>query len=134
MSGLVFVSVMRGGRLISAVRACWKKNLDISSYKVLKRVIAETQFDANHIMDRVNSEDIKKALRALTQEAKDVGLCGVPSYRVFRRMTGASEWNQVGDLVWGQDELAVVEDMIVGCNGDELATVEGGGAVERSRL
>lgn len=107
----------------------------MSSDEALRQVIAETQFDATSIMERANSDETKKALRACTQEAKDVGLCGVPSYRVFRRATGESEWKQVGDVVWGQDELAVVEDMIAGWDGDEAAAVRSGsGITEQSRL
>lgn len=106
----------------------------MSSDEVLKQVISETGSDANCIMERANSDATKTALRALTQEAKDAGLCGVPSYRVFRRATGGSQWNRVGDIVWGQDEMTVVEDMIAGCNGDDVATVGSGAGVERSRL
>lgn len=120
--------------LTYAVRACWERNLDMSSDDVLKQVISETQYDAETVMKKASSDEVKKALRALTKEAKDVGLCGVPSYRVFRRRTGKGEWRQVGDIVWGQDELAVVEDMIAGFNGDELASVASGGAAARSKL
>lgn len=116
------------------VRACWERNLDMSSDDVLKQVISETQYDADHIMRRANSDEVKKDLRARTQEAKAVGLCGVPSYRIFRRNTAASEWEQVGDLVWGQDETAVVEDLIAGCDGSEVATLGTGSVVGRSRL
>lgn len=106
----------------------------MSSDEVLKQVIAETQYDADQIMQRANSDEIKKQLRACTQEAKAVGLCGVPSYRVFRRLSSGSEWEQVGDIVWGQDELAVVEDMIAAADDSGTAHVEAGRADERSRL
>ena len=63
--------------------------------------------------------------RARTKEAKDIGICGVPSYRVYRRKErqGDAEWKLFGDIVWGQDELAVVEDLIAGSDGDEMADV-----------
>lgn len=120
--------------LIEKVRACWERNLNMSSDEVLKQVIAETKYDANAIMERANSDEIKTALRARTKEAKEVGLCGVPSYRVFQKASGEKEWEQVGGIVWGQDELAVVEDMIVGRYDDGTAAVGGGSEVERSRL
>ena len=54
-----------------------------------------------------------------------MGLCGVPSYGVFRRNTGQDQdWKQTGDIVWGQDEMAVVEDMIAGW--DERGVVDMG--------
>lgn len=107
----------------------------MSSDDVLKQVISETGHDANAVMERANSDEIKKELRARTKEAKDVGLCGVPSYRVFHKASGEKDWRQVGGIVWGQDELAVVEDMIVGRYDDGTAAVGGGsGEVERSRL
>lgn len=117
-----------------AVRACWERNLNMSSDEVLKQVVSETPYNADEIMQRANSDEIKKQLRACTQEAKDVGLCGVPSYRVFRRPSGESEWKRAGDIVWGQDELAVVEDLIAGWDGSGVADVGGGGGKERSRL
>lgn len=106
----------------------------MSSDEVLKQVIAEAQYDADAIMQRANSDEIKKALRACTQEAKEVGLCGVPSYRVFRRASGGGVWTQAGDVVWGQDELVVVEDLIAGWDGEGIATVGGGSGVDRSKL
>lgn len=122
------------GSLTGLVHACWEKNLDMSSDDVLKQVISQAQYDADRIMQRANSDEIKKALRARTKEAKDVGLCGVPSYRIFRRGINGSDWKQVGDLVWGQDELAVVEDLIAGGE-DGVATVGSGIHVsDRSKL
>ena len=44
-----------------------------------------------------------------------MGLCGVPTYRVLRQ-GDKGEWEAVGGLVWGQDEINVVEDLIAGWN------------------
>lgn len=103
-------------------RACWERNLNMSADDILSQVIAEAGYDAPGILARANSDKYKKALRARTQEAKQIGLCGVPSYRVFRRRDG-QDWKQVGDVVWGQDEMPVVEDLIVGWNGEGVADV-----------
>ena len=106
----------------------------MSSNNVLNQVIAEAGYDAASIMARANSDEYKNALRACTQEAKQIGLCGVPSYRVFRRRDG-QEWKQVGDTVWGQDELAVVEDLIAGWDGEGVADIsQATGAGSRSKL
>jgi len=58
----------------------------------------------------------------LTAEAKDLGLCGVPTYRVLRQTDGG-EWKAVGGLVWGQDEINVVEDVIAGWNPESSSEV-----------
>ena len=108
--------------LTISVRACWERNLNMSADDILSQVIAEAGYDAPGILDRANSDEYKKALRARTQEAKQIGLCGVPSYRVFRKRDG-QDWKQVGDVVWGQDEMPVVEDLIVGWNGEGGADV-----------
>jgi 2-hydroxychromene-2-carboxylate isomerase len=89
----------------------------MSSDEVLADVIREAGYDAQDVLARANSPQYKNELRARTKEAKDTGLCGVPSYRVFRRQTGEGGWKLAGDIVWGQDELAVVEDLIAGWDG-----------------
>ena len=94
----------------------------MSSDEVLSSVITDAGYDANGILSRANSPQIKSDLRAKTKEAKDVGICGVPSYRVYRRKEeqGDAKWKLVGDIVWGQDELAVVEDLIAGWDADDI--------------
>ncbi len=96
----------------------------MSSDEVLHQVIAEAGYNAHEILTRANEPKYKNELRARTREAKEVGFCGVPSYRVFRRKAGQKreeDWEQVGDIVWGQDESAAVEDLIAGWSGQEVA-------------
>lgn len=103
----------------------------MASDEVLHQVIAEGGYDATEILTRANEKKYKDELRARTSEAKEVGLCGVPSYRVFRRKVGREreeDWAQVGDIVWGQDESVVVEDLIAGWNGQGVAKVEEDGS------
>jgi 2-hydroxychromene-2-carboxylate isomerase len=97
----------------------------MSSDDVLSSVIAGAGYDAKDILSRANSPPVKLELRARTKEAVDIGICGVPSYRVFRRKEGQGdgEWTLFGDTVWGQDELAVVEDLIAGWDADGIADV-----------
>ena len=63
------------------------------------------------LIAKASTPQIKDKLRIYTQEALDVGICGVPSYRVFR---GAPDGGfvEAGGVIWGQDETAVVEDII----------------------
>lgn len=97
----------------------------MSSDHVLAKVVTEAGYDGQGVLAKSNDARYKAQLRASTKEAKDLGICGVPTYRVFRRNLGSSndEWKQSGDLVWGQDEIAVVEDMISGSDGNEVAKV-----------
>ena len=97
----------------------------MSSDDILRDLITEAGYDGSDILARANEADVKTDLRARTKQAKDVGICGVPSYRVFRRKAGQGEqdWQLFGDIVWGQDELAVVEDLIAGWNGEANADV-----------
>ena len=88
-------------------------------------MIAEGGYDARCILARANESEFKNELRARTKDAKEQGLCGVPSYRVFRKGVKEEAWKQVGDVVWGQDELAVVEDLIAGWDDKSGAAVEG---------
>lgn len=106
----------------------------MSSDEVLKRVITEAGYDGDDILKRANGAEPKAELRARTKEAKDNGLCGVPTYRVFRRKAGEGEdaWKLFGDLVWGQDELPVVEDLIAGWDGKGVADVDAGNRNDRS--
>lgn len=91
----------------------------MSSDAVLSAVIAEAGYDAEAVMAKANSQEVKQDLRARTKEAKDTGICGVPSYRIFRRKIGQGEqdWKLASDIVWGQDETVVVEDLISGWDG-----------------
>ena len=109
----------------------------MSSDDILRDTITEAGYDGDDILARANEPDIKADLRARTKEAKDVGICGVPSYRVFRRKAGQVEtgWELFGDVVWGQDELAVVEDLIAGWDGNGIAAVGSDSrSVGKSRL
>ena len=103
----------------------------MSSDEILHQVIAEAGYNATEILTRANEKICKDELRARTREAKEIGLCGVPSYRVFRRKIEREreeDWAQVGDIVWGQDESVVVEDLIAGWKGQGNAKVEEDGA------
>ena len=90
--------------------------------QVLVKAIDEAGYSGDKILTQANHPDIKADLRARTAEAKQVGICGVPSYRVFRREVG-SEWKAVGDIVWGQDLITDVEDYIAGWDGVSAASV-----------
>lgn len=97
----------------------------MSNDEVCAKVIDEAGYNARNVLTRANSPEIKQSLRARTAEAKEVGICGVPTYRVFRRRAASNDqWQQIGDVVWGQDEVSVVEDLIAGSDGHSIASVD----------
>ncbi|XP_014551101.1 hypothetical protein COCVIDRAFT_31302 [Bipolaris victoriae FI3] len=93
--------------------ACWEQNKHVADESVLQSVLDEAGFNGADLIMRANSPTIKEKLRALTAEAKELGLCGAPTYRVLRRQQNG-EFKPAGGLVWGQDEINVVEDLIAG--------------------
>jgi 2-hydroxychromene-2-carboxylate isomerase len=80
---------------------------------VLANVLTKGGYNGSDMIAKAHAPAIKTRLRELTAEAKALGICGVPTYRVLRE-TGADKWEPMGGLVWGQDETGVVEDLIAG--------------------
>src|SRR5690242_21731807 len=75
-------------------------------------------YNGVELLDKANAPTIKTKLRENTAEAQAAGICGVPTYRVFRE--GATgQWEPQGGLIWGQDETNVVEDTIAGWRSEE---------------
>ncbi|KAF1939846.1 thioredoxin-like protein [Clathrospora elynae] len=93
--------------------ACWEKNMNVSDDSILSSVLEQGGYNGAELIAQANQPDIKAKLREVTAEAKSLGICGVPTYRVLRQ-DGNGTWNLAGGLVWGQDEINVVEDVIAG--------------------
>jgi hypothetical protein len=72
----------------------------------------EAGFDATSLLEQAALQGPRDILRANTQKAKDLGLCGVPSYRVWHATLNG--WENHGGVIWGQDETNVVLDLISG--------------------
>ncbi|KAF1979552.1 thioredoxin-like protein [Bimuria novae-zelandiae CBS 107.79] len=103
-------------------RACWEQNADVANDSILEEVLNKGGFDGPRLLKKSNASEIKQKLRDLTAEAKKLGLCGAPTYRVLRK-SGDGSWEHAGGLVWGQDELNVVEDLITGWDADDTTTL-----------
>ena len=103
-------------------RAAWRDNLDIGNADVLKQILDENGFNSSHLLEEANSKPIKDILFKNTERyllcldiniiililsfrAEREGACGVPSFQVNH-----------GPMIWGQDRLNVVADMICGWN------------------
>ncbi|KAF2850279.1 thioredoxin-like protein [Plenodomus tracheiphilus IPT5] len=109
--------------------ACWAKNMDMADETVLRSVLDQAGYNGADLIARANAPAVKNTLRELTAEAKDLGICGVPTYRVLRQ-SEQGDWKLAGGLVWGQDELGVVEDLIAGWDAESSKEVAGVGNVE----
>ncbi|KAI1331274.1 thioredoxin-like protein [Xylariaceae sp. FL0255] len=92
---------------------CWKYNHSVSDKEILKTVLEEAGFDSELLLKEAGSPAAIETLFHNMGVAKEAVMCGVPTVRVFRRESQYT-WTQSGDFVWGQDELAVVEDLISG--------------------
>lgn len=103
-------------------RGCWERNLHMADDTVLIRVLDEAGYNGAELVSKANSPEIKQKLRSATAEAKALGLCGVPSYRVLRQDSNG-EWMLQGGVVWGQDETNVVEDLIAGWDSEKSTTI-----------
>jgi 2-hydroxychromene-2-carboxylate isomerase len=94
-------------------RGCWEQNANVADESILTDLLNAAGYDGTRIVKLANLPEIKDKLRANTAEAKEIGLCGVPSYRIFQESFDGS-WLSVGGIVWGQDEINIVEDLIAG--------------------
>lgn len=111
------VAMANPGTVPVLFRACWEDNKNVSDEGVLRQVLNDAGHDGAELVEKANSAEIKAELRAATAEAKALGICGVPSYRVLRQ-NGQGGFEHVGGIIWGQDETNVVEDLIAGWDAD----------------
>lgn len=114
-----------------AVNAIWRDDRNIGEEHVLKEVLEELGVgeevvvlaQANHVKDQLRDNtqrwvwssgggvdlgrrafvDVMFILSLVLCSALSTGLCGVPSFQV-----------DGGPVLWGQDRLNVVEDMLCG--------------------
>ena len=87
--------------------------MNVSEEAILSQVLAQGGYNATDLIARAKAPETSARLRELTAEAKANGLCGAPTYRVLKQK-GGKEWKQVGGLIWGQDQINVVEDLVAG--------------------
>ncbi len=79
-------------------RAYWVLNADIADRAVIARVLREAGHDAEAVLAKASSDEVKQDLRARTDRAVAKGIFGVPT------------WIVDGEhLYWGQDRIAFVE-------------------------
>ncbi|KAH7280678.1 hypothetical protein KP509_36G008800 [Ceratopteris richardii] len=88
--------------------AAWVEDKDISKAAVLHEVLRRAGFDSDMLLGKANKQDTKQRLRDLTAEVLNLGACGAPTFLVLD-----PDGRQVG-MLWGQDRLNVVADMLCG--------------------
>ena len=86
-----------GSKLFSAA---WEQDLNIGDENILRRIVGD---DLLH-----RASEFKEELRRNTEHAAKIGCCGAPSYEI-----------EGGYLLWGQDKLDMVKDLVCGWNPPE---------------
>lgn len=76
--------------------AIWREGVDVSDVSVLRQVITSGGFDPNHLLSAAVTEEVKLRLRSATQEAVDLDIFGVPTFRMHN------------ELFWGADRVDAV--------------------------
>lgn len=76
--------------------AIWREGVDVSDPGALREILADGGFDADDLLAAAATEEIKLQLRDATQAAINVGVFGVPTFRIR------------GELFWGADRVDTV--------------------------
>ncbi len=76
--------------------AVWREGIDVADPDGLAGVLARSGFDANAVRAASATPEVKLRLRSDTQKAIDVGVFGVPTFRLH------------DELFWGADRVETV--------------------------
>lgn len=92
----------RGYEYVQAfLEGVWSQGINAGSDRGLRRIVHRAGLSWNAAREVVDNEDWRKAAEDNRQEMMDYGVWGVPSFRID------------DDIVWGQDRLWVVEEMLI---------------------
>jgi len=103
-------------------RAAWVLNKNIGDDAVLQNVLNEAGFNGQKLLKAAQENDIKDKLKDNTTRAITAGVCGAPSFQI-----------NGGDVIWGQDRLDVVADILCGWVPPSLEVISTG-TTTRSKL
>lgn len=96
------VSIAEPRAIAPIYRAMWAEDTDIGHPPALAEVLDRAGLDGGALLAAAESSEVKATLRANTEEAARLGVCGVPTI-------------QIEDIViWGQDRLDHVEAVLRG--------------------
>ena len=87
-------------------RALWGESRDIGLPEVVREVLQDAQLDADGLIEGTQAPQYKKQLHSNTEAAQANGVCGVPSFQVDDH------------IIWGQDRLHFLKEMIDGWRPD----------------
>lgn len=84
-------------------RAAWTDDINISDQEILRKVLDDNGFNGTELLQVAStSNDVKAQLHENTAQAKQLGLCGVPTYQIDSHFE------------FGQDRINVVQDLLYG--------------------
>jgi 2-hydroxychromene-2-carboxylate isomerase len=83
-------------------RAYWVEGIDLGTREGVRSVLVQAGLDADRVLARAESEEVKEDLRRRTDQAIASGVFGVPAFFVK------------GELFWGQDRLDYLEEALGG--------------------
>ncbi|RDD39677.1 2-hydroxychromene-2-carboxylate isomerase [Trichoplax sp. H2] len=86
-------------------KAAWEENRNIGDDKVVAEIIEESGLSSSKILTEVKSDQVRNQLRHNTTRALENGAFGVPTFQL-----------NDGPIIFGQDRLNVLADMICGWN------------------
>lgn len=100
------VALVEPAATLPIYRAAWAEDRVVDTEEGLHAVLAAAGLPAAALLERAVSTPIKEQLRANTERARGLGVCGVP--------TACVERGERSVLVWGQDRLDRVGAMLDG--------------------
>lgn len=113
---LALRAAMSSSDLVRASKALyaayWAKGLDVSKPEVVREALDEAGLDGAASIAKAESPEAKEALRKATDEAIAAGVFGAPAFAVTIRDEPGREGST--DLLWGQDRLTLVEELLAG--------------------
>jgi 2-hydroxychromene-2-carboxylate isomerase len=87
---------------VALADAAWGQGRDLSDLRVLTEVVTACGLPATNLAERIQERTIKNQLKTYTQGAVTAGIFGVPSFVLE------------GEVLWGHDRLAHLEDLLTG--------------------
>lgn len=100
---LALPDARRAAFMHAAFRAMWADDRDLADEGTLRGLLGEVGADADEILPRLGTQEIKDALFASTRRAIDAGVFGAPTWVVDEK-----------ELFWGQDRIPLVERALRG--------------------
>ncbi|KAJ3161891.1 hypothetical protein HK101_000785, partial [Irineochytrium annulatum] len=94
--------VLVGAIFKQFITAAWELDIEIADPVKLAKALDEAGFDGKALVKAADLVEAKEDLKRNVEMALDIGICGVPTYKVRDH------------VVWGQDRLDHVADLAMG--------------------